>query len=165
MGPKPFFLRVDIQHNQCPCRFFRFFHSREIQVLWSQKYNHRDTTILLCISKQSRQCNGKSGSGGVVPAERYLRTGRDTWNWESYIPGTWYNIIINFILIGSQQLHVYSGQAYAYAYAEASIHRVSGNSSSSSSWADWRSTAGGYRGIELQQEYEASSIAIKYESA
>ena len=32
---KPFFLPVDIQHNQCPCRFFN---TREIQVLWSHNY-------------------------------------------------------------------------------------------------------------------------------
>ena len=32
---KPFFLPIDIQHNQCPCRFFN---PREIQVLRPQNY-------------------------------------------------------------------------------------------------------------------------------
>ena len=32
---KPFFLPVDIQQNQCLCRFFN---TKEIQVLWSQTY-------------------------------------------------------------------------------------------------------------------------------
>ena len=32
---KPFFLPVDIQHNQCPSRFCNF---REVQVVWSQNY-------------------------------------------------------------------------------------------------------------------------------
>ena len=32
---KPVFLPIDIQHNQCPCRFFN---PREIQVMWSQNY-------------------------------------------------------------------------------------------------------------------------------
>ena len=38
---KPFFLPVDTQHTQCPCRFFLL----ETEALWSQ--NH-DTEILLC---------------------------------------------------------------------------------------------------------------------
>ena len=33
---KPFFLPVDIQHNQCPCRLFN--PRAEIQVMWSQNY-------------------------------------------------------------------------------------------------------------------------------
>ena len=41
---KPFFPPVDIQHNQCPCRFFPLL-IRDIQALWSQ--NH-DTEILHC---------------------------------------------------------------------------------------------------------------------
>ena len=32
---KPLFLPVDVQHNQCSCRFFN---PREIQALWSQNY-------------------------------------------------------------------------------------------------------------------------------
>ena len=39
-----FFLPVDIQHNQCPSRFFNPI-NREVQTLWSQNY---DTEILHC---------------------------------------------------------------------------------------------------------------------
>ena len=39
---QPVFLPVDIQHNQCPCRFFLLL--IEIQALWSQNHDTRDTT-------------------------------------------------------------------------------------------------------------------------
>ncbi|MEP2595777.1 MAG: hypothetical protein ABJI92_18985, partial [Kangiellaceae bacterium] len=50
---KPSFLPVDIQHNQCPCRFFN---PREIQVNWSQNYT---IEILHCHvrSKHIGRCN------------------------------------------------------------------------------------------------------------
>ena len=36
---KPFFLPVDIQHKQCPCRFFNpVIYNREMQVMWSPNY-------------------------------------------------------------------------------------------------------------------------------
>jgi len=55
---KPFFVPVDIRHNQCPCRFFN---PREIQALWSLNYA---TQILHCYvwskHSSSRQCNAMS---------------------------------------------------------------------------------------------------------
>ena len=54
LNSKPFFLQVDIQHSQCPCRFFN---PREIQAMWSQTTPQR---YYIVVSKQSRQCNSSA---------------------------------------------------------------------------------------------------------
>ena len=41
---KPFFLHVDIQHNQCPCRFFNPINRRDTSS-GVTKLRHRDTTL------------------------------------------------------------------------------------------------------------------------
>ena len=41
---KPFLLPVDMQHTQCPCRFFLLW--IEIQALWSQNHNSPQGNIL-----------------------------------------------------------------------------------------------------------------------
>ena len=56
---KPFFLPVDIQHNQCP---WRFFHLRSDTCSGVTKLRHRDITLprtgyLVCSMHSSGQCN------------------------------------------------------------------------------------------------------------
>ena len=55
---KLFFLPVDVQHNQCPRRFFN--PRRDTQVLWSQSYATRDTTLPRNHHSSSGQCNAMS---------------------------------------------------------------------------------------------------------
>ena len=44
---KPFFLPVDILHNQCPCQFFKPRRDTSYQVQYAvTKLRHRDTTLL-----------------------------------------------------------------------------------------------------------------------